>query len=52
MTIGSLCTGTGCAAVGTQATNGTYSYVAATTLTDVAGNSPVTAARTQSLRMF
>ncbi|MGD9998400.1 MAG: hypothetical protein AB7U39_15895 [Ilumatobacteraceae bacterium] len=52
VTIGANCSGTGCAALGTQTTNGTYSYVAATTLTDVAGNSPRTTARTSSMRLF
>jgi hypothetical protein len=52
VTIGGSCSGTGCAALGTQLTNGTYSYVAATTLTDVAGNTPRTTALTSSLRLF
>jgi hypothetical protein len=52
VTISPTCSGTGCAGLGTQTTNATYSYVAAATLTDVAGNLAATAAKTQSIRLF
>jgi hypothetical protein len=52
VTISPTCSGTGCAGLGTQTTNATYSYVAAPTLTDVAGNLAATAAKTQSIRLF
>ncbi len=52
ITIGPACSGTGCAALGQQTTNVTYTYLAATTLTDVAGNLASTAAKTQSIRLF
>ena len=51
VTIGPACTGTGCATIAT-AVAGTYSFVAATTLRDVAGNLPATAAKTQSIALF
>jgi hypothetical protein len=51
VTIGPACTGTGCATIAT-AVAGTYSFVAATTLTDVAGNLAATAAKTQSIVLF
>ena len=52
VTIAATCTGTGCAALGQQTTNATYSFIAATTLTDVAGNLAATAAKTQSIRLY
>ena len=52
ITVGSACTGTGCSPLGQQITNATYSYVAATTLTDIAGNLAATQAKTQSIRLF
>ncbi len=52
ITVGPSCTGTGCSPLGQQTTNATYSYVASTTLTDVAGNLAATAAKTQSIRLF
>ncbi len=52
VTIGATCSGTACAALGQQTTNATYSFIAATTLTDVVGNLAATAAKTQSIRLF
>ena len=52
VTVGGTCSGTGCAALGQQTTAATFSYIAATTLTDVAGNTAATATKTQSMRMF
>jgi hypothetical protein len=52
VTIAATCTGTGCSALGQQTSNATYSYIAATTLTDVAGNLAATQAKTQSIRLF
>ncbi len=52
VTIAAPCTGTGCAGLGQQTTNVTYSFLAATTLTDVAGNLASTVAKTQSIRLF
>jgi hypothetical protein len=52
VTIAGPCVGTGCASLGQQTTNATYSFIAATTLTDPAGNLPATTAKTQSLRLF
>jgi hypothetical protein len=52
VTVGPTCAGTGCGALGQQTTNANYSFVAAPTLTDTAGNTAATAARTQSIRMF
>lgn len=52
VTVGAACSGTGCAGIGTQTTNGTYSFVAATTITDLAGNAASTTARTRSARYF
>ena len=52
VTIAATCSGAGCAALGQQTTNATYSFVGATTLTDVAGNLVVTTARTASIRLF
>ena len=52
VTIGGTCAGTGCAALGTQTSNATFSFIAATTITDVTGNTAATAARTQAMRMF
>ena len=51
VTVGA-CTGTGCAALGTQSTVATYSYVAAATLTDAAANAASQVAKTVSLRLF
>jgi hypothetical protein len=51
ITIGPACTGTGCATLATAAA-GIYSFVAATTLTDVPGNLAATAAKTQSIALF
>lgn len=42
----------GCSALGQQTSNATYSYVAATTLVDAAGNAPSTVARTVTTRLF
>ena len=52
VTVGPSCSGTGCSPVGQQTTAATYSYVAATTLTDPVGNLAATAAKTQSIRLF
>jgi hypothetical protein len=52
ITVGPACSDTGCSPLGQQTINATYSYVAATTLTDVAGNLAATAAKTQSIRLF
>ncbi|HEX4982708.1 MAG TPA: hypothetical protein VFV63_13470 [Ilumatobacteraceae bacterium] len=52
VTIAAACTGTGCAGLGQQAANATYSFVGATTLTDVAGNPASTARKTQRIRLF
>ena len=52
VTIGASCTDTGCAGLGQQLANATYSFVAATTLTGVAGNTASTLAKTQSIRLF
>jgi hypothetical protein len=52
VTIGGSCSGTGCSALGQQTTNANYSFLAATTLTDVAGNLAATVAKTQSIRLF
>ena len=52
VTIGLTCSGGGCSALGQQTTNGTYSFVAAPTLTDLAGNAAATTAKTQSMRLF
>jgi hypothetical protein len=52
VTVGPTCAGTGCGALGQQTTNANYSFLAAPTLTDTAGNTASTAARTQSIRMF
>jgi hypothetical protein len=52
VTIGLTCSGGGCSALGQQTTNGTYSFVAAPTLTDLAGNAAATTATTQSIRLF
>lgn len=52
VTIAATCTGSGCTALGQQTSNATYSFIAATTLTDVAGNLAATAAKTQSIRLF
>lgn len=52
ITVGPTCTGTGRSPLGQQTTNATYSYVAATRLTDVASNLAATAAKTQSIRLF
>jgi len=52
VTIASPCSGTGCATLGQQLTVATYSYLAATTLTDVSGNLAATQAKTQSIRLF
>ena len=51
VTIGASCTGT-CAAVATQATNATFSFQPAPSITDVAGNLMRTTARTLSVRLF
>ncbi|MEP7202776.1 MAG: putative Ig domain-containing protein [Ilumatobacteraceae bacterium] len=51
VTVGA-CTGTGCAALGTQSTAATYSYVAAATLTDSAGNAASQVPKTVNLRLF
>lgn len=52
VTVGPTCSGTGCASIATNGTAATYSYVAATTITDVAGNVAATAAKTNSMRAF
>jgi hypothetical protein len=52
VTVGPTCSGTGCGALGQQTTNADYSFFAASTLTDTAGNTASTAARTQRIRMF
>ena len=52
VTVGPTCAGTGCGALGQQTTNANYSFLAAPTLTDTAGNTASTATRTQSIRMF
>ncbi len=51
VTIGAACTGT-CTALGTQATNATFSFQPAPGITDVAGNLIRTTARTSSIRLF
>ncbi|MBI4884192.1 MAG: hypothetical protein HY826_09075 [Actinobacteria bacterium] len=38
VTVGPTCTGIGCAGLGTQGSAANYSFLAATTLTDIAGN--------------
>jgi hypothetical protein len=52
VTVGSTCSGTGCAGIATQTTNGTYSYLAAPTITDLAGNAASTTVLTRSARYF
>ena len=52
ITVGPTCSVTGCASISQQTTNATYSYIAATTITDVAGNLAATAAKTVSIRAF
>jgi hypothetical protein len=50
VTVGATCTGVGCAGLGTQGSAANYSFLAATTLTDTAGNTS-TRALVVSLRM-
>lgn len=52
VTFTGTCTGSGCGSLGTQATNGTFSFVSATTLTDVSGNIAATTARSTAIRLF
>ena len=52
VTIAGSCVGTACLVLGTQTTNATFSFLSATTLTDVVGNLASTTARTASLRLF
>jgi hypothetical protein len=52
VTIAASCTDTGCAGLGQQASNATYSFLAATTITDGFGNLASTTAKTQSIRLF
>lgn len=52
VTVGTTCAGTGCATIATQGSNGTYSFLAAPTITDVAGNIASTTARTRGARYF
>lgn len=51
ITVGSTCTGT-CAALGTQTSNGTFSFQAATGLRDPSGNLVTTTTRSTSIRLF
>ena len=50
--VGPVCSSTGCAGIGQRTTTASYSFVAATTLTDLAGNLAATQAKTTSIRMF
>jgi hypothetical protein len=52
ITVGSACAGTGCASLGQATTAAVFSYAAATTLTDVAANVPLTTAVAPSMRLF
>ncbi|MEO7397568.1 MAG: hypothetical protein ABIW84_03295, partial [Ilumatobacteraceae bacterium] len=52
VTVGPTCTNTGCATIGQQTINATYSYIAAPTITDTSGNLAATAAKTNSMRAF
>ncbi len=52
VTMAGSCVGTACLVLGTQTTNATFSFLSATTLTDVVGNVASTTARTASLRLF
>jgi len=52
VTVGATCSGTGCAGIATQTTNGTYSFLAAPTITDLAGNSASATVRTRRARYF
>ena len=51
VTVGAACAGT-CSAIATQTTAANFSFRAATTLTDVAGNLVTTTTRTTSIRLF
>jgi len=52
VTVDATCAGTGCAGIATQTANGTYSFLAATSITDNAGNAASTTARSRSARYF
>ncbi len=52
VTVGATCSGTGCAGIATQTSNGTYSYLAAPSITDLAGNAASTTVRSRSARYF
>lgn len=52
VTLGATCSGSGCAALAAPAASANLSFLAATTLRDLAGNAPVTAARNFSIRLF
>ena len=52
VTLTGTCTGTGCGSLGTQTANATFSFLSATTLTDVSGNIAATTARSTSIRLF
>jgi hypothetical protein len=53
ITVGPTCSGAACVGgIGQRTTNANFSYLGATTLTDLAGNPPVTNARTFSMRVF
>ena len=52
VTVGPVCTDTGCVGIGQRTTNASFSYIAAPTLTDVAGNTAATQSKVTSMRMF
>jgi len=52
ITVAGACSGTACGSIGTATAATNLSFLAATTLTDPAGNLPVTTAQNFSLRLF
>jgi large repetitive protein len=52
VTVGPACSGTGCVGIGQRTTNANFSYIAAPTLTDEAGNTAATQSKVTSMRMF
>jgi hypothetical protein len=51
VTVGPTCSGTGCATLGSVTTTPTLAFIAATTLTDAAGNTAV-GTRSTAIRLF
>ncbi|MFZ4717947.1 MAG: hypothetical protein ACOYMR_00895 [Ilumatobacteraceae bacterium] len=52
VTVGPMCSGTGCAFLTAPTTTPNFSYLAATTLRDTAANAPITSARSFGVRLF